>query len=81
MENVENIVLESAKAIIKEKELNVELDLDVIMSDGTGFDSLGFVTFVLELEDKISFDLDPILPDIRASKRLRDVVDLINSLG
>lgn len=74
------IVFQSFLEMIKEEGLDIVSTEDMDISRETGFDSLGLVTFVLILEEKLGIDLDNYLGKIRECKKLQDVIDLVDEL-
>lgn len=74
------IVFQSFLEMIKEEGLDIVSTEDMDINRETGFDSLGLVTFVLILEEKLGIDLDNYLGKIRECKKLQDVIDLVDEL-
>lgn len=81
-------MLKTSKEIVYECyiELAKEMNLDVKPSDETeisrdsGFDSLGFVAFIIALEERTGLEFDNYLADIRKAKTLKDIIDIIDNV-
>jgi len=78
MKAVEEVVLEIYRQI-NELPLDEKVDLDIDIGRENGFDSLGIVTFIVEVEDALDIDLDNKLAQIRQCKTLRDMISIIES--
>lgn len=74
------MVFESFLEMCGEEGGDIVLTEDIDISRDTGFDSLGLVTFVLILEEKLGIDLDNYLGKIRECKKLQDVIDLVDEI-
>lgn len=74
------IVYECYIELAKEMNLDVEPRDEMEISRDSGFDSLGFVTFVIALEERTGLELDNYLSDIREAKKLKDIIDLIEKV-
>ena len=78
---MEKLVLEAYKSVIEEAVKSVDnINLDIEVSRENGLDSLGFVEFIIVLEEKTGKKLDPVLSQIRKSKNLKEIVDVLNTL-
>ncbi|WP_294353440.1 acyl carrier protein [uncultured Clostridium sp.] len=78
---MEKLVLEAYKSVIEEAGKSVDnINLDIEVSRENGLDSLGFVEFIIVLEEKTGKKLDPVLSQIRKSKNLKEIVDVLNTL-
>ncbi len=78
MKNIEDKVIQAYKSIAKITD-NVEVDLSFEISRNNGFDSLGFVNFVVELEDALNMELDKYLAQIRKANTLQDIVRIVEN--
>lgn len=78
MDNIKEIIIKSYDKMLKESGFNVTPSLDNPINSESGLDSLGFVNFILNLEDSLNISLDPILIDIRNSKDLNEIVQLVS---
>ena len=78
---MEKLVLEAYKSVIEEAGKSVDnINLDIEVSRENGLDSLGFVEFIIVLEEKTGKKLDPVLSQIRKSKNLKEIVGVLNTL-
>ena len=78
---MEKLVLEAYKSVIEEAGKSVDnINLYIELSRENGLDSLGFVEFIIVLEEKTGKKLDPVLSQIRKSKNLKEIVDVLNTL-
>jgi acyl carrier protein len=78
MINIEEVVLESYKRVVPESILeNMIPSLDMSIGRNSGLDSLGIVNFLVEIEEALNISLDSVLTDIRHSRKMSEIVSLI----
>ena len=65
MQEFENIVIKCCQEVVSENHSDIEVDMDTCLTNELGFDSLGIVSLVLLLEEKLEMDLDEYLMEIR----------------
>ena len=74
---VEEAVLEAHNELLDELGKNERSTPDAKMSRGLGIDSLGIVTLILSVEEKLDITLDEYLADIRSSYYVRDFIEIV----
>lgn len=77
MKIVEEAVLEAHNELLDELGKNERSTPDAKMSRGLGIDSLGIVTLILSVEEKLDITLDEYLADIRSSYYVRDFIEIV----
>jgi len=78
--NIKEVVLDSYKTVLENSDLQVEAKLETEITRENGFDSLGFVSLIMEIEERISVDLDEALAKIRESKTLGQIVNIVENM-
>ncbi len=79
MENQKKLVIEAYREIAKNS-VNKEITINDEISRELGFDSLGMVEFIINLEEKLDIELDNCLAEIRNAKTIGDVINILNQL-
>ncbi|KGE19745.1 hypothetical protein [Paenibacillus wynnii] len=78
---IEKVVLNCYKRILQELESDALPCLDAkIGSRGSGLDSLGVVSLIVEIEEELEMNLDSILVSLRQSEKLVDIIPLLEAL-
>jgi len=79
--NMENLVLEAYNEFLLENGIsNTDINLDVKLGREAGLDSMGIVNFIIILEEKMDVSLDNVLAQIRKSKDLKGIVQILKKL-
>lgn len=82
MSRASEAVLNSHNMILKERGLNLQSSQEMTLNRECGMDSLGIVTFILNIEEELAIELDEVLGDIRRSKSISEVIEVIeNAIG
>lgn len=78
MFDVSKVVFEVHNDIMKDKGiLDKQSDYDVEIRPRNGIDSLGIVTMILDIEEKLEIELDDYLMNIRKSKTIAELISVI----
>lgn len=77
MQEFENIVIKCCQEVVSENHSDIEVDMDICLTNELGFDSLGIVSLVLLLEEKLEMDLDEYLMEIRNSNNVAQLIQAI----
>ncbi len=78
---MENLVLEAYNEFLLENGIsNTDINLDVKLGREAGLDSMGIVNFIIILEEKMDVSLDNVLAQIRKSKDLKGIVQILKKL-
>lgn len=77
MQEFENIVIKCCQEVVSENRSDIQVDMDTCLTNELGFDSLGIVSLVLLLEEKLEMDLDEYLMEIRNSNNVAQLVQVI----
>lgn len=75
--NVEKIVLEVHTKLMQEEGIPKVSNRQMKVNRENGIDSLGIVTMVLEIEEKLEIDLDDCLADIRRAGNIDDIIKIV----
>ncbi len=78
MNETEKRLIEIYKGILKIEPEN-EIDLNAEISRELGFDSLGMVDFVINIEDVFDIELDKYLAEIRKAPNLSEIVRIVEN--
>lgn len=78
MNETEKRLIEIYKGILKIEPEN-EIDLNAEISRELGFDSLGMVDFVINIEDAFDIELDKYLAEIRKAPNLSEIVRIVEN--
>ena len=74
---VEDAVLEAHNELMNDLGIDRVSKPDAKMSRGNGIDSLGIVTLILNIEEKLDIDLEPYLKEVRNSYYVKDLIDTV----
>ena len=74
---VENAVIEAHNELLDELGKTRRSTPDAKMSRGFGIDSLGLVTLVIMVEEKLDISLEDYLVDIRSSYYVQDFINAV----
>lgn len=77
MNLVENAVLEAHNELLQELGIERISKPEAKMSRGFGIDSLGIVTLIISVEEKLDITLDDYLAEIRNSYYVKDFIQLV----
>lgn len=77
--NVEEAVLTAHTKLMKSKGIERESSRELEIRRRNGIDSMGIVTLILDVEDILELELDGCLGDIRRSKTIGDIIDVIEN--
>lgn len=77
MKNVEQAVLQAHDELLEELGVDRKSKPEAKMSRGYGIDSLGIVTLILNIEEKLDIDLEPYLKEIRDSYYVSDLIAVV----
>ncbi len=77
---IEKIVIESCQEVIREKNKDIQVDANTKISRDSGIDSLGIVSLVILLEEKLNIDLDDYLVEIRECEDVQGLIDVISKI-
>lgn len=80
MKNIKEIVLKCHNELMEERGLKKDSDISLTMTRENGIDSLGIVTLILELEEELDIELDSYIAEIRNSKTLSELIDIIRKV-
>ena len=58
-----------------------DVDINSEISREVGFDSLGMVDFIIQIEEGFDIQLDSYLSEIRTSGKLSDIVRIVQNLS
>lgn len=75
--NVEEIVLEVHTKLMQDEGIPKESCREMRVVRESGIDSLGIVTMVLEIEERLGVDLDSCLADIRRARTIDDIIKIV----
>ncbi|MBQ3665173.1 MAG: hypothetical protein II919_03615 [Lachnospiraceae bacterium] len=78
--DIEKIVIESCQEVIREKNKDIQVDANTKISRDSGIDSLGIVSLVILLEEKLNIDLDDYLVEIRECEDVQGLIDVISKI-
>ena len=73
-------VFEALNEVIAESDMSITPYDEMELNRENGIDSLGIVSLVVLLEEKLEFDADKYLADIRNCKRVTDLVELMEKI-
>jgi acyl carrier protein len=74
---IDEVVLICHQTLLDDKGIKSVSSPDMKMSRANGIDSLGIVTLILDIEEKLAIDLDNYLTDIRNSYYLKELIDIV----
>lgn len=77
--NVEKIVLEVHTKLMQDEGIPKESCREMRVGRECGIDSLGIVTMVLEIEERLGLDLDDCLADIRRARTVDDIIKVVQA--
>lgn len=80
MKNIDEIILPCHTILLKEKGIDKVSNIGMDISRENGIDSLGIVTLILDIEDELGIELDTYLPDIRKSKTINELIEVIKNV-
>jgi len=72
----QTIIAQNAKIKIDPSEIKPEM----LLTEDLGFDSIGFVTMIVELENAYNFSFDPEFIDPEKLKAVKDVIEYVKSM-
>ena len=75
--DVEKIVLEVHTQLMHADGIPKESCREMSVNRESGIDSLGIVTMVLELEERLGIELDSCLVDIRKAQTIDDIIKIV----
>jgi acyl carrier protein len=81
---MKNTVLACYKQLLVERGISIdgsEISIDTTITRNNGLDSIGIVNFLMILEESLGKELDEVLTEIRNSKTLRDIADLLERIN
>lgn len=78
MSETEKKLIEIYRSIAKGS-IEHDINLDSEISRELGFDSLGMVNFVVEIEEEFDLELDKYLAAIRSARTLSDIVRIVEN--
>lgn len=78
MNETEKRLIEIYKGMLKIEPEN-EIDLNAEISRELGFDSLGMVDFVINIEESFDIELDKYLAEIRKAPNLSEIVRIVEN--
>lgn len=81
MSDVKKIVYDALKEVFSESNVDMEPYDDLELNRESGIDSLGIVTLVVLLEEKLKINCDQYLANIRNCKRVIDLVNLMEKIS
>lgn len=74
---VEDVVIEAHNELLDELGKTRRSTLDAKMSRGFGIDSLGLVTLVITVEEKLDISLEEYLADVRNCYYVQDFINTV----
>lgn len=78
--DVKQIVMECFEQLLRERAIDTEPDLNMEMSRENGIDSLGIVSLVLSVEEKLGTELDQCLAEIRKCKTIQEFITVVENI-
>lgn len=78
MADVKEIVFKCHNKIMKEKGINKESSEELTLTRDNGIDSMGIVSFVIDLEDELDTELERHLSKVRKCRTIGDLITLLN---
>lgn len=75
--HIENTVLRAYKNVLDENDSEIIPDLSNKIGRDYGLDSLGFVQFIIEIEELLKISLDDLILDIRKCETLDEIVNIL----
>lgn len=75
--NIEKIVLDVHTKLMGEEGIYKVSNKEMRVGRECGIDSLGIVTMVLEIEERLGVDLDSCLADIRRARTIDDIIKVV----
>lgn len=77
MKSVKDIVLEQHTRVMRQNGINEDSREDMEVGPSCGLDSLGIVDFIIGIEEELNIELDESLSEIRKSKTIKEIIDII----
>lgn len=73
-------VLEIMNNYFASHEINNVLTLETFINRDSGFDSVGFMQIIIQIEEEFSIELDSYLDEIILCDRIRDLVEIVEKV-
>jgi len=77
--NVKDAVIASINELLKEEGKKLDVNMDTPISRETGIDSLGFVSLIIEIEERLDVSLENVIVEIRKCRFVKDLVCVIEN--
>lgn len=75
--DIKETILECCRSIIKENKGECIVTESTLISRENGIDSLGMVTLVIDIEERLDIDLDEYLSEIRRVKMISELIEIV----
>lgn len=77
MDNVDEVVFKVHNDLMKSKGIDKQSAYDMEIRPRNGIDSLGIVTMIMDMEEKLGIELDDYLMRIRKSKTIGELITIV----
>jgi acyl carrier protein len=82
MESIKDVIHKVYRNVLEETRMeNDQGEGNVKVDRASGLNSLEFVNLIVGIEEELKLNLDPVLIDLRKTKRLSEVITIIENLS